>query len=243
MHTTIDGSSEFDPSLCDDEDDNVQEMLNVVEGMLHNHGAEFEKLKSDAHKPLYAGCTKYTRLLAVLKLYNLKARYGLSDSGFTALLELLQDMLPEENVLPTKTYEAKKILCSTTGMGYEKIHACPNDCILFRNQYAKLENCPKCNTSRYGKKKGKSPSKFIWYFPIIPRFKRLYRNDEIAKQLTWHEDERITDTNLRHPADAPQWKKIDHEYPDFANDARNLRLALATDGINPHGVQSSTHSI
>jgi len=28
-------------------------------------------------------------------------------------------------------YEAKKILCSM-GMEYRKIHACPNDCILYR---------------------------------------------------------------------------------------------------------------
>ena len=88
-------------------------------------------MKGDAKKPLYAGNTKYTRLLAVLELYNFKARYRLSDLGFTALLELLQDMLLEENVLPTKTYEVKRILCNTTGIGYKKIHACANDCILF----------------------------------------------------------------------------------------------------------------
>ena len=66
-----------------------------------------------------------------------------------------------------------------------------------------LEKCPKCNASRYGKK-GKSPLKVLWYFPIILRFKRLYSNAEIAKQLTWHADERIEDIKLRHPTDVPQ---------------------------------------
>ena len=60
--------------------------------------------------------------------------------------------------------------------------------------------------------------------------------------MTWHADERIEDTKLRHPADSPQWKKIDHENPEFKEEERNLRLSLATDGINPHGVQSSTHN-
>ena len=102
VHTTIDASNEFNPSMWD-EDDGLQEMLNAVEGVLHDCPKEFEKLKGDAEKPLYPGSTKYTRLLAVLKLYNFKARYGLSDSGFTALLELLQDMLLDPNELPTTT--------------------------------------------------------------------------------------------------------------------------------------------
>ena len=46
---------------------------------------------------------------------------------------------------------------------------------------------------------------------------------------------------LRHPADAPQWNTIDRLYPEFSQDARNLRLGLSTDGMNPHGLQSSSH--
>jgi len=37
-------------------------------------------------------------------------------------------MLAEEKTLPKSYYEVKKILCRI-GMEYEKIHACPNDCI------------------------------------------------------------------------------------------------------------------
>ena len=47
---------------------------------------------------------------------------------------------------------------------------------------------------------------------------------------------------LRHPADTPQWKTIDRLYPEFIQDARNLRLRLSTDGMNPHGLQSNSHS-
>ncbi|KAK2420428.1 hypothetical protein QL285_031156 [Trifolium repens] len=120
------------------------------------------------------------------------------------------------------------------------IHACPNDCVLFRNEYASLNMCPKCSASRY--KKETAPAKVLWYFPIIPRFRRMYRNEEDAKHLTWHADERVVDGMLRHPADSPQWAKIDADYPDFGHEPRNIRLALSTDGINPHGIQSSSHS-
>ena len=47
------------------------------------------------------------------------------------LLQLLRDMLLEPNTLPNRNYEAKKILCPM-GMEYKKIHACPNDCMLYR---------------------------------------------------------------------------------------------------------------
>ena len=98
----------------------------------------------------FNGCAKFTRLSAVLKLYNLKAGNGWSDKSFTELLVLSRDMLPEDNVLPNRTYKAKKMLCSI-GMSYEKIHACPKDCVLFRNEYAALNECPKCGAPRYKK--------------------------------------------------------------------------------------------
>jgi len=47
---------------------------------------------------------------------------------------------------------------------------------------------------------------------------------------------------LRHPADGSQWRAIDREFPDFADDARNLRFALSTDGMNPFDEQRSSHS-
>src|ERR1051325_4414442 len=36
--------------------------------------------------------------------------------------------------------------------------------------------------------------------------------------------------------------KIDNDYPEFGKEARNLPLALSTDGMNPHGIQSISHS-
>ncbi|XP_045830720.1 uncharacterized protein LOC123922020 [Trifolium pratense] len=222
-----------------EEFDHVEEFVNVIEEDIRDCPGMFDRLVSDSEKPLYDGCTKFTRLSAVLKLYKLKVGNGWSDKSFTELLTLLKDMFPENNTLPSRAYEAKRMLCSI-GTSYERIHACPNDCILFRNEYASLNTCPKCSASRY--KKGTAPAKALWYFPIIPRFRRMYRNAEDAKHITWHADERILDGMLRHPADSPQWAKIDDDYPDFGQEPRNLRLALSTDGMNPHGIQSCSHS-
>ena len=198
----------------------------------------YEKL-CESEAPLYPGC-KFTKMSAVVKLYNIKGANGVSDTCFTSFLALIKELLPDGNVLPVKTYEAKKLIRGV-GMKYEKIHACPNDCILYRKLYQNLTNCPKCLEWRYKDKEG-IPAKVLWYFPLIPRVIRIYANPDDAKMLTWHETGRINDGKLRHPADGKQWKSFDAKYPEFGNEPRNLRLALSTDGMNPHGNMSSQHS-
>ena len=88
----------------------------------------------DKDTPLYPG-TSVKRAVAVLKLINVKAKNGWTDKSFTKLLEVLKTLLPPDNTLPERNYDAKKLLCPM-GLDVEKIHACPNDCILYRNEYA-----------------------------------------------------------------------------------------------------------
>ena len=113
------------------DDDRLEDMIRDVgaQSFVEAHG--YGSMSSDAETPLYPGATNFTRLSAVLRLMNLKAIYGWTDKSFTKLLQLLKDMLPEGNTLPNRNYEAKKILCPM-GMEYKKIHACLNDCILYR---------------------------------------------------------------------------------------------------------------
>ena len=95
-------------------------------------------------------------------------------------------MLLEKNSLPKNHYEANKILCPM-GMEYQKIHACPNDCILHRNEFAEMRKCPTCGVSHYKVKddacsdnattNNDRPAKVFLYLPIIPRFQRLFANE------------------------------------------------------------------
>ena len=57
-------------------------------------------------------------------------------------------MLLEGNELPPTTYEAKKIVCPLV-LDIQNIHACPNDCILYRGEYEELDACPICDAKRY----------------------------------------------------------------------------------------------
>ena len=161
-------------------------------------------------------------------------------------------MLLEGNTLPNQNYEAKKILFPL-GMKYRKIHSCPNDCILYRNEYEDLRRSSRCGLSRYKVKVGQNdeideltkegpPAKVAWYLPTIPRLKRLFANAGDTKNLRWHADSRKCDGLLPHPVDSLQWKNIDKEFPEFGKESRNLRLGLATDRMNPFGNLSSNHS-
>jgi hypothetical protein len=112
----------------------------------------FETLNKASRDLLYEECKwchkEHTVLWMTLELLKLKASNGWSESSFSALLELLSKVLPKPNGLPTSTYLAKKIICPLT-LGVEKIHACPNHCILYRKEHEFKDKCPRCNASRY----------------------------------------------------------------------------------------------
>ncbi|XP_031127589.1 uncharacterized protein LOC116029686 [Ipomoea triloba] len=231
------------------ESDRIDELIRAIQGNFSEVPHVLESLLVDLEKPLFSGCSRFTKLYAVLKLYKLKAENGWSNKSFTQLLELLKDMLPNDNELPISTYEAKKILCPL-GMEIKEIHACPNDCVLYWKEYSDLHVCPKCGVSRYKIKgvddgcEGKKgpPVKVLWYLPIILRIKRLFANPIDAKYLQWHAEGRKNDGKLRHPADSLQWRNIDRAFPKFGNENRNLRLGLCTGGMNSHGNINSRHN-
>jgi hypothetical protein len=66
---------------------------------------------------------------------------------------------------------------------------------------------------------------------------------ETAKQMTWHKKgTRIDKGKMGHPFDGKAWKNFDEKYPDKAADARNVRIAIATDGFNPYGMSTANYS-
>jgi hypothetical protein len=82
-------------------------------------------------------------------LYNLKCLGGVTNTIFSALLEFANQLLPDDcEALPDNTYYAKKFL-RDMGLGYEKISACHNDCMLFWKDNKDLESCLKCEQSKW----------------------------------------------------------------------------------------------
>ncbi|KAA0051654.1 uncharacterized protein E6C27_scaffold60G00190 [Cucumis melo var. makuwa] len=62
------------------------------------------------------------------------------------------------------------------------------------------------------------------------------------EDMRWHKDKRCeTEGILRHPADTEGWKHFDEQYPCFALDTRNVRLAFSSDRFNPFGNMSTSY--
>ena len=68
--------------------DRIEDMIRDLgqEGFRQAHAPYYDKLQSDSKKPLYSGCTTFSRLSTVLALVNLNARFGWSGKSFTELL-------------------------------------------------------------------------------------------------------------------------------------------------------------
>ena len=131
------------------------------------------------------------------------------------------------------------------GMDYNRIHACHNDCVLYRGSLHDVETCPKCGACRYkegGVQGSKVPNKVLRHFPIIPRIQQMFRSKSIAELMTWHTTHRSTDGIMRVPADSLAWQHVEQTWPEFKQEPRCLRLGLGTDGVNPFGFKSTTWS-
>ncbi|KAI3941909.1 hypothetical protein MKW98_009119 [Papaver atlanticum] len=64
----------------------------------------------------------------------------MSDKSFKEILQLMRESFPEGCTLPENFTQCKKIL-SELGLSYNKIDACPNDCMLSYKETADLEAC------------------------------------------------------------------------------------------------------
>ena len=133
------------------------------------------------------------------------------------------------------------------GLGYKLIYVCKYDCALFWKEHTDKNVCPIGGTSRWvdDNNKGKMvPHKVLRYFPLASRLKHLYGCRHTAKKMRWHYTDRPKEEGvLRHPVDGKAWKDFDSNFPDFANEPRNVRLGLAADGFNPFGNMSLSYSM
>lgn len=247
---TQDEDREGEVDRMDDMIDDVRDAyLSVEEEEPEPTARAFYEMLSAANQPLHSH-TQVSQLDAITRLLAIKSQFSVSIAGFDALLNVFGSLLPHGHKLPPNLYEAKKFL-SALSMPYEKIDVCPNNCMLFRKESADEKYCIKCGESRYvevqgsdGEKKQLSVArKILRYLPFLPRLQRMYMSEPYAKQMTWHKyGHRYNPNKMVHPSDAEAWKKFDRDFPNFAVEARNVRVALATDGFNPFGMGASAYT-
>ncbi|XP_042946147.1 uncharacterized protein LOC122279527 [Carya illinoinensis] len=210
-----------------------------------NTSFSFDKLLDDARQPLYQGCKQFSKLSFIVKLLHIKTIGGWSIKSFDLLLNLLRSAFP--NALLPRSYEESRSLQRGLGFNYHKIHACPNDCVLFWKENADKDECPKCKAPRWlADAQGNRliPQKVLRHFPLMPRLQRIYMSTKISADMRWHKEQRATnDSVMRHLADSVVWNIFDKDHSWFAEDARNVRLGLASDGFNPFNNLAKPYSI
>ncbi|KAL2926325.1 Protein translocase subunit SecA [Bienertia sinuspersici] len=238
------GHNDDDPYIGDNMDESIPGP--------NKEAQSFYSLLKDAEQELWPGC-ELTLLSLLMLLFHIKSTNKWTNKSFNDLLHILIRAIPHGANLPKSFAEAKKVI-EKLGLGYVKIHACPNHCQLFWKDKVNDDTCSVCGASRWksgkeqstsmGRKKKKGvPAKVLRYFPLKPRLKRLYMSKHTAALMRWHDEERTKDDKvLAHPADSEAWKSFDTRYPEFGDESRNIRLGLASDGFNPFGMMSSTYS-
>ena len=67
--------------------------------------------------------------------------------------------------------------------------------------------------------------------------------EESAKQMSWHKmGTRYNPDKLVHPSDVESWTYFDGIHQVKADEGRNVRVALATDGFNPYGMSATPYT-
>jgi len=143
-----------------------------------------------------------------------------------------------ENLAKTRSHVRALSRCEPV-----KIACCINSCICYTGQYADLDKCPKCKTSRLNES-GRARRIFS-YMPLIPRLRALMSNRTYATHLQYRADEH---EKTRRPGtttdifDGLHYRSLlgervvvgDRTYPHtYFSDHRDIALGFATDGFAP----------
>jgi len=155
-------------------------------------------------------------------------------------MELMHELLPPNSKIPNNFYQSRKLL-EGLGMPYHKIDVCDKNCMLYYKDYKDKDKCDICSTSRYKDGSNKVPRKVLRYLPIIDRLQRLYAHEGTAKLMRSHKKTPLArSSKMLHPCHGEAWKQFDADFPNFTEDARNVRLGIATDGFTPYKLNAAS---
>jgi hypothetical protein len=230
-----------------------------MDDMIADIGMEYDLGSGDQHPP--SEVQNFYRLLTAseekvhdgtARLMTMKSKYNSSNQWYNDIIKLIIDLIPVKHNMPKDLYQSKKIVADLD-MNCKKIDACEKNCMLFWKEHKDDTECMHCGRSRYVKvinEDGVSVTikvviKQLRYIPITPRLKWLFLSEEIAKQMRWHKEGKhdCEDSDIMsHPADGEAWQALDRFDPEFARDARSVRLGLLMDVFQPHITNSSPYS-
>ena len=109
--------------------------------------------------------------------------------------------MPTSNCFPRTAYEVKSILMKW-GLKHKQIHCCPDGHILFEGDNEDLTSCPTCSTPRYVEGSNKVPKRIVHYFNIVEQLLRMFRCPQVAKHMTWYNENKSRGEKMWSVADS-----------------------------------------
>ncbi|KAG8473043.1 hypothetical protein CXB51_034963 [Gossypium anomalum] len=149
---------------------------------------------------------------------------------YNLLNEMNKELYEGSNIrnCPSSCQDMKRLI-KDLGLGYDKIHSCPNDCMLYWGDQKNQQSFHVCGKSHWmdrntedvnadegGAQLRKKPVKVLRYFPLISRLQRLFMSSKTADSMS--------------------------KFSSFASDPQNVRLGLAADDFNPFKIMSNLYS-
>jgi hypothetical protein len=167
----------------EDDDDNTSPNSDLVADLFiaaewDGREPKFESVKANLKRSVSLG-SSHSRFSFLVRLLYIKSHYRISNRAFDALLVLLSSAFSRSQ-LPKSYDEARKYI-RELGLGYEMIHVCKNNYVLFRGDCDKMEVCPKCGVSRWedGDGSRQVPHKALRNFTLISRLQRIFASRRI----------------------------------------------------------------
>jgi hypothetical protein len=113
-----------------DDDHGVPEMTGELFAAVEADGEEprFAGILGDSKKALSPG-SSHSKFSFMVRMFYMISRYRINNTAFSAMMKLMSDGYPNSE-LPKSYEEAMKYL-KELGLGYENIHVCKNNCVLF----------------------------------------------------------------------------------------------------------------
>ncbi|VAI07270.1 unnamed protein product [Triticum turgidum subsp. durum] len=110
---------------------------------------KFYEMLMEADKPLHEKTTQ-SRLSIVGRLMTIKTQHNLSEACYNEMMTLIHDIVGDDAAkdLPANFHRSKKLVHSLA-MPYVKIHACPNNCMIYYKENENKEKCTICKEPRY----------------------------------------------------------------------------------------------
>ena len=124
--------------------------------------SDFYRMLKDTDELSWSACETHTMLSAVSELPNLKIEFNMTVNCYDRMVAIIKKMLPKDEKLVGSFYASKKMV-KRLGMGYEKIDARRNDCMLFYKEDQLKSTCDVSSESQFKPRQDGTNQKDIPY--------------------------------------------------------------------------------